>query len=85
MTAQKATSSPPHQHSPPSNTFAQGRWYFGCYGKPQQLLITDTDFRMLGRHNWDCSLGIETLPGGRLLFATGSCSDSTGCNGKIRT
>lgn len=66
-------------------TFAQGRWYFGCYGKPQQLLITDTDFRMLGRHNWDCSLGIETLPGGRLLFATGSCSDSTGCNGKIRT
>jgi len=40
---------------------------------------------MLGRHNWDCSLGIETLPGGRLLFATGSCSDSTGCNGKIRT
>ena len=66
-------------------TFAHGRWYFGCYGKPQQLLITDTDFRLLGRYGWDCSLGIETLPGGRLLSATGSCSDSTGCSGKIRT
>lgn len=65
-------------------TFAHGRWYFGCYGKPQQLLVTDTDFRLIGRYNWDCSLGIEALPGGRLLSASGLCSDNTGCDGKIR-
>jgi enterochelin esterase-like enzyme len=65
--------------------FAHGRWYFGCYGKPQQLLITDTDFRLLGRYPWDCSLGIEALPGGRLLSASGLCSGTAGCTGKIRT
>lgn len=68
-------------------TFAHGRWWFGCYGQPQVLLVTDADFRMQGRHEFDCSLGIEGLPEGRLLAAGGRCDKndtSKGCTGFAR-
>ncbi len=45
-------------------TFAHHRWWFGCYGVPPVLLVTDADFRLLGRYPFDCALGIEGLPGG---------------------
>lgn len=66
-------------------TFAHDRWWFGCYGDPRILLVTDADFRMLGRHEIDCSLGIEGLSGGRLLVASGRCEKETGCVGSVRT
>jgi hypothetical protein len=68
-------------------TFAHGRWWFGCYGQPQVLLVTDAAFQMLGRHQFDCSLGIEGLPEGRLLAAGGRCDrndTSNGCTGFAR-
>ena len=37
------------------------RWWFGCYGTPSILLVTDADFQMKGRYAFDCSLGIEGL------------------------
>jgi hypothetical protein len=43
-------------------TFAHDRWWFGCYGDPKILLVTDADFQMKGRYEFDCSLGIEGLP-----------------------
>lgn len=51
--------------------FADGRWWFGCYGKPAILLITDPDFNMIGRHEFDAALGIVGLPDGRFLVAKG--------------
>ncbi|MEZ6091452.1 MAG: hypothetical protein R3C05_26235 [Pirellulaceae bacterium] len=42
-------------------TFAHDRWWFGCYGDPKILLVTDADFQMKGRYEFDCSLGIEGL------------------------
>lgn len=39
-------------------TFAHDRWWFGCYGDPKIMLVTDADFQMKGRHEIDCSLGI---------------------------
>jgi hypothetical protein len=30
-------------------TFAHDRWWFGCYGDPKILLVTDADFQMKGR------------------------------------
>lgn len=51
--------------------FAHDRWWFGCYGKPPILLVTDAKFKMQGRFEYDCSLGIVGLPGGRLLAASG--------------
>lgn len=65
-------------------TFAHDRWWFGCYGDPKILLVTDTNFQMLGRHEFDCSLGVEGLPDGRLLAASGRCDSQQGCNGTAR-
>ncbi len=65
-------------------TFAKGRWWFGCYGDPRILLVTDADFKMKGRYEFDCSLGIVGLPDGRFLSARGKCGQDQGCNGTAR-
>lgn len=65
-------------------TFANGRWWFGCYGTPKILLVTDADFKMRGRYEYDCSLGIVGLPDGRLLSASGKCEKGQGCTGSAR-
>ncbi len=66
-------------------TFAHDRWWFGCYGDPKILLVTDADFEMKGRHEIDCSLGIEGMTGGRLLVGSGRCEKDKGCNGTVQT
>ena len=65
-------------------TFAHDRWWFGCYGTPKTLLLTNADFQLQGRYEFDCSLGIEALPGGRLLAAIGGRIPNQGCTGKLR-
>ncbi len=66
-------------------TFAHDRWWFGCYGDPKIMLVTDADFQMKGRHEIDCSLGIEGLSGGRLLVGSGRCEKDKGCIGTVQT
>lgn len=66
-------------------TFAHDRWWFGCYGDPKILLVTDADFQMKGRYELDCSLGIEGLSAGRLLIASGRCEKQKGCSGSVQT
>lgn len=63
--------------------FADGYWWFGCYGSPRVLLKADASFRMAGRWEFDCSLGIAALPDGRFLVARGPCSKETGCRGSL--
>ncbi len=65
-------------------TFANNRWWFGCYGQPPILLVTDADFRLVGRYEFDCSLGIVGLPDGRFLVGGGRCSGENGCVGWVR-
>lgn len=65
-------------------TFAHDRWWFGCYGDPKILLVTDADFNLLGRFEFNCSLGIEGLAGGKLLAASGRCERDKGCTGSAR-
>lgn len=65
-------------------TFAHDRWWFGCYGDPKILLVADADFRMQGRFEFDCSLGIERLPDGRLLVASGRRESEQGHIGQVR-
>lgn len=65
-------------------TFANDRWWFGCYGDPKILLVTDAGFQMKGRHEFDCSLGIVGLPDGRFLSASGKCEKDKGCTGSVR-
>jgi hypothetical protein len=52
-------------------TFHDDAWWFGCYGSPAILLKTDAKFRMLGRFELDCSLGIVGVSKNRLLIAKG--------------
>lgn len=59
-----------------------GHWWFGCYGN--DLLITDEAFQLVGQHKYDCSLGIESLPDGRLLSAGGKCDGEQGCRGWVK-
>jgi len=63
--------------------FADGRWWFGCYGSPRVTLKTDENFRFLGKYEFDCSLGIAGLPDGRFLVARGSCQSGVGCRGNV--
>lgn len=66
-------------------TFAHGHWWFGCYGEPKVMLVTDRDFQLTARHERiDCSLGIAGLPSGQLLVASGSCQKGKGCTGSVR-
>lgn len=50
--------------------FADGHWWFGCYGKPSVLWKADRDFRMVGHWNTNASVGIVGDREGRLLVAT---------------
>ena len=65
-------------------TFAHGRWWFGCYGDPKVLLVTDPEFQLKGRYAFDCSLGIVGLPGDRLLSASNRCDTEKGCTGECQ-
>lgn len=66
-------------------TFAHDRWWFGCYGDPKILLVTDANFQMKGRYETDCSLGVEGLTGGRVLVGSGRCRKDKGCTGAVQT
>ncbi|MEX2111780.1 MAG: hypothetical protein WD845_01260 [Pirellulales bacterium] len=52
--------------------FMDGSWWFGCYGVPKKLLKADRAFGLLGKWDFDASLGIVGLPDGRLLVARGA-------------
>jgi len=52
--------------------FANGSWWFGCYGK--QLLKTDTSFKLTGIYAYDAGIGIVGISGGRLLTGRGNGS-----------
>ncbi len=52
-------------------TFHDNAWWFGCYGAPAILLKTDAQFKMLGRFEFDASLGIMGLSRDRLSVAKG--------------
>jgi len=65
-------------------TFANGRWWLGCYGSPPILLVTDAEFKLQGRYVFDCSLGIVGLPDGRLLVGGGRCEREQGCVGGVQ-
>jgi hypothetical protein len=64
-------------------TFADRCWWFGCYGKPPVMLKTDESFRLLGKYEFDCSLGIVGLSEGRFLVARGRSQVGKGCSGRV--
>lgn len=63
--------------------FINGKFWFGCYGSPNILLVTDASFKMLGRHEFNCSLGIEKLGKNGFWVAKGACTKGKGCVGQV--
>lgn len=49
--------------------YADGAWWFGCYGKPSELLRTDDKFQFTGKWDFNASVGITPITGGRFLIA----------------
>lgn len=63
--------------------FADGQWWFGCYGDPKILLKADASWQSGQRFEFDCSLGIVPLGGGKFLVARGTSSKEKGCTGQL--
>ncbi len=51
--------------------FADGHWWFGCYGLPPVLLRADETLQKVERFNFGCSLGMFPIAPGRFLVAQG--------------
>lgn len=63
--------------------FANGFWWFGCYGNPRVLLKVDPKFERIDRFEFDAALGLAGLPDGRFLVGRGACSGDSGCTGRV--
>lgn len=63
--------------------WANGSWWFGCYGNPRVLLRADAAFRLTGKWDFDASLGIEGLPDGRFLIGQDTPIKSVGHQGRV--
>lgn len=63
--------------------FAEGAWWFGCYGKPAELLKTDADFNLLARTPFDCALGVMPGPDGTLRIGRSLPLENKRHGGKI--
>jgi hypothetical protein len=61
-------------------TYAEGYWWFGCYGQPAEMLKVDHDFQMVGRYTLDCSLGVAPIGKQRFFLGRGACADGA-CQG----
>ena len=62
---------------------ANGAWWFGCYGRPAELLRADADFRHSGRWEFNASLGIAPLGGNRFLIGQNNRVEGKGHEGRV--
>lgn len=62
----------------------KGEWWFGCYGKPPELLRADASFGFLGKMNFDAALGIVELPGGKVLLGGNQLTKGVGNTGSVK-
>ena len=66
-----------------STRSSEGSWWFGCYGQPASLLKADPSLQKVQRFEFDCSLGIVPLGGGRFLVARGIFVKDKGYTGRL--
>jgi len=64
-------------------TFADGHWWFGCYGKPGVLLKSDVEFHKVERFDFECSVGICAISQRRFLVARGGAVKDVGYTGRL--
>lgn len=73
-------------------TFADGHWWFGCYGRPKSdavpstppiLLKADASLKKVERFEFDCSLGIVPVEDGKFLVARGGSTKEKDHTGRL--
>jgi hypothetical protein len=62
--------------------FAQGHWWFGCYGSV--LLKTTPDFKMVGKYNFNCGYGVLRGPNNKSLYCADGTTGKDGSDGNIK-
>lgn len=62
--------------------YADGVWWFGCYGAPKVTLQANEDLDFQRKFAFDCALGIAPLPEGRFLIGRGARDDEGQHTGK---
>lgn len=72
--------------------FADGHWWFGCYGRPRSetapgtppiLLKADAALNHVKRFEFDCSLGIAPVGEGKFLVGRGGSAKGKGQTGRL--
>ena len=63
--------------------FAQGHWWFACYGSV--LLKTTPDFKMVGKYNFNCGYGVLRGPNNKSLYCADGVTGKDGSDGNIKT
>lgn len=63
--------------------YADGHWWFGCYGTPKILLKADAALKTIERFEFDCSFGIVPLQNGTFLVARGGSASDKRRTGKL--
>jgi hypothetical protein len=64
-------------------TFADGAWWFGCYGKPAVLLRADESYKLTGKWEFNASVGIAPINDGRFLIAQNTVVKGKGNQAKV--
>ena len=63
--------------------YADGAWWFGCYGKPTILLRADQNYRLTGKWEFNASVGIVPLDRGRFLIGQNTVVKGSGNQAKV--
>jgi hypothetical protein len=63
--------------------YADGAWWFGCYGKPAMLLRADEKFQFTGKWEFNASVGITPISGGRFLISQNTAVKGKGNQAKV--
>jgi len=63
--------------------YADGSWWFGCYGEPRSLLKADAALATVERFEFECSLGIVPRDDGTFFVGRGASSKQAGHTGRL--
>jgi len=63
--------------------YADGAWWFGCYGKPQVLLRADERFQFTGRWVFNASVGIARIGPNQFLIAENQVKKGVGNTARV--
>ncbi|TDU68155.1 hypothetical protein EI77_03272 [Prosthecobacter fusiformis] len=64
--------------------YADGSWWFGCYGKPAILLRADENFKFTGKWAFNASVGIARIAPNQFLVAENQAIKGVGNTARLR-